>query len=987
MNVQSQLNMNRDDVIPPSPPVKVNKSRTRVKCSKSPRQRKSRRSILSLRTKILQIAKDDRGTSTNSNTNVNNAESKESTEKSTNGQVCDINIYAGIDDVSAEERNHTMSIMDNFDILCQPKFIEKCNQMDLSQSRNIVLIQSHSHPCGLISVKELLSSKNMASAESDTESTSSAQECVQSLSNSRIEREAKEVSFDNIQFSEWPIASDCVEEVQIDANDFNQHDFLIQQSSSERQLNLQIRNDSNKKESERYKSPDDANTVDAILNDFVYTSDEGIGKNLPLFLLRQRNTRTYKRKRINSVKTLLFDKSNKRSIDDELENDCDIKDTQCNQDIDLNSSRPIIENLTQLNTFFTQSHSFDLNFNTDLSHNVITHEEEFREFPYDSDDLQSTRIEDIGVDNDNDDDVGNISTPKNKKLTTGNDPSIHLLNAAYADVDDDFFLDINTPKLERAKKTLISTPMSKRCFEESTMNSTPSTSKQTIPNEHRIPKRLRFYPEIDHSPNNAPFSMNEFKSASSSKTTGFSTARGTNIQMSVAQVKRTAAIFADIDERYNEIDPILEQPSNPKKPKYSNEKDTLPISTNQFCAANQMVSKQMELNENQICNGFQKAGNGKTIDIATKNVLSLFGEDFSDLGFGKQNQLAPSFKPSNCAGTSTMTVTGFATAGGTSINVLSNNMEKYAQTLKEIDQNLCEGFDIKGVDNLVCKTPLNKVHRSKDFATSTPNLNSMTGFKNYPPITPINKDSANHDKNEHLKDLLEDDMIAAMFNTSTQQLRSDTTNVNNTSVSLNASISNDFQRLNDSITEKGIDVLKIDKHIKCKREQALCAQQAQCFKKPHQIRSRLGSLLVQKILCTKKLHELGTPKKYSRNELERFGVQSKIIELSVDNALQFKFDMWKFYSDEVCRTNVDGIDMEDDICLIMDGNSRVGVKELTSAFLNCPTVDPKLVPDHWIENGLKWIILKLASYERSYPHEFSGKCLTPENVSEKKNMF
>lgn len=65
----------------------------------------------------------------------------------------------------------------------------------------------------------------------------------------------------------------------------------------------------------------------------------------------------------------------------------------------------------------------------------------------------------------------------------------------------------------------------------------------------------------------------------------------------------------------------------------------------------------------------------------------------------------------------------------------------------------------------------------------------------------------------------------------------------------------------------------------------------------------------------------------------------------------------------------------------MDRNSRVGIKELTSAFLNCPSVDPKLVPDHWIKNGLKWILIKLASYERSYPHDYLAKYLTPENVS------
>lgn len=64
----------------------------------------------------------------------------------------------------------------------------------------------------------------------------------------------------------------------------------------------------------------------------------------------------------------------------------------------------------------------------------------------------------------------------------------------------------------------------------------------------------------------------------------------------------------------------------------------------------------------------------------------------------------------------------------------------------------------------------------------------------------------------------------------------------------------------------------------------------------------------------------------------------------------------------------------------MDENSCVGFDELSSGFLACSSVDPKLVPDNWIRNSLKWILLKLAGLERSFPQQYAGTALTPANV-------
>lgn len=125
---------------------------------------------------------------------------------------------------------------------------------------------------------------------------------------------------------------------------------------------------------------------------------------------------------------------------------------------------------------------------------------------------------------------------------------------------------------------------------------------------------------------------------------------------------------------------------------------------------------------------------------------------------------------------------------------------------------------------------------------------------------------------------------------------------------------------------------------------------------------------------------MGTPKSYSCDELIQFGVATNVINVNIENVFAFKFEMWRHYSKDECVQNIDGIDLEDGIKLIMDDSSRVGFNELSSAFLDCDTVDPKLVPDNWIRNSLKWILLKLAAYERTFPHRFAGNGLTPANV-------
>lgn len=107
---------------------------------------------------------------------------------------------------------------------------------------------------------------------------------------------------------------------------------------------------------------------------------------------------------------------------------------------------------------------------------------------------------------------------------------------------------------------------------------------------------------------------------------------------------------------------------------------------------------------------------------------------------------------------------------------------------------------------------------------------------------------------------------------------------------------------------------------------------------------------------------------------------TNVINVEIDNVDSFKFEMWRYHSMDECVHNVEGIDLEDGIKLIMDANSCVGFDEMSSGFLDCDSVDPMLVPDNWIRNSFKWIVLKLAGLERSLPQRFAGNALTPSNV-------
>ncbi|XP_030754096.1 breast cancer type 2 susceptibility protein homolog [Sitophilus oryzae] len=69
---------------------------------------------------------------------------------------------------------------------------------------------------------------------------------------------------------------------------------------------------------------------------------------------------------------------------------------------------------------------------------------------------------------------------------------------------------------------------------------------------------------------------------------------------------------------------------------------------------------------------------------------------------------------------------------------------------------------------------------------------------------------------------------------------------------------------------------------------------------------------------------------------------------------------------------------QDGAIIVSNTDNRVGVSEIEHSFKILEGVDPNLIPNGWIKNHFKWIVWKLASYERTCK-KFEG-CLNLENI-------
>lgn len=184
----------------------------------------------------------------------------------------------------------------------------------------------------------------------------------------------------------------------------------------------------------------------------------------------------------------------------------------------------------------------------------------------------------------------------------------------------------------------------------------------------------------------------------------------------------------------------------------------------------------------------------------------------------------------------------------------------------------------------------------------------------------------------------------------------------------------EFESIEKSILLQQQTMHQVAEDVKTERERALEDQRRSLTEKADIDRApKAGAVYVKKSrknrMKMREYVEQQQPKTLDRHSI------------TFSNAVDYKFTMQNHYDEVVCRANTVGLSIADNARLIMNPQSKVGVKEISSSFLASPNgVDPKLVNERWIENAFKMIVLKLSHLENSFEKFNKYELLNPENV-------
>ncbi|KAK9891935.1 hypothetical protein WA026_017418 [Henosepilachna vigintioctopunctata] len=122
-----------------------------------------------------------------------------------------------------------------------------------------------------------------------------------------------------------------------------------------------------------------------------------------------------------------------------------------------------------------------------------------------------------------------------------------------------------------------------------------------------------------------------------------------------------------------------------------------------------------------------------------------------------------------------------------------------------------------------------------------------------------------------------------------------------------------------------------------------------------------------------------TLKKLTLRDIQRLEMQSDsleqvnnvILQINPQNAVLIHFNGKWLHSATVTT--------EDGCILVPTLQGLIGFSEIEPAFYTLPDIKKTLIPTGWVRNHYKWIIWKLASYERFFPSTLGG-CFSVDNV-------
>ncbi|XP_060520211.1 uncharacterized protein LOC132698258 [Cylas formicarius] len=110
-----------------------------------------------------------------------------------------------------------------------------------------------------------------------------------------------------------------------------------------------------------------------------------------------------------------------------------------------------------------------------------------------------------------------------------------------------------------------------------------------------------------------------------------------------------------------------------------------------------------------------------------------------------------------------------------------------------------------------------------------------------------------------------------------------------------------------------------------------------------------------------------------RQNLTDFEADNIVYQINPTNAAMVHFNLNDVDEEQPFIVTADGAKV------IPNGGNQIGLPEVDRSFKTMLGVDPGLIPKGWVKNHYKWIVWKLASYERTFPDIFD-RCLSVENV-------